>query len=331
MRPTILAGALAVLALAPAATSAATERYTSFWAFGDSLTDPGNLFALTGGAAPPSPPYFAGRFSNGPVWAEAVAGGFAGRGLAAGNFAHGGARAVLDDAVQGQPVDIPDLPDQVALFDAASDGRLGARPVAALWFGANDLFAALASGDPAVVAGAAAGAAAAVADGVGALAALGVADFVVLNQAPFDLVPRFALAGAPVAALAGGASDAFNAALAAELTGLGGGLDVAVIDVDAAVGALIADPGSLGLSDAVLPCLVPPSGGSPGSLCSPAELAGKVFFDPIHPTAAVHAAIADLARAEVAPVPLPPALAGMGAALALLALVRRRVGVPGRP
>jgi len=38
--------------------------------FGDSFSDTGNLFALTGGALPPGPPYSAGRFTNGNVWIE---------------------------------------------------------------------------------------------------------------------------------------------------------------------------------------------------------------------------------------------------------------------
>ena len=40
------------------------------YVFGDSLSDNGNLFDMTGGLAPPSPPYFDGRFPNGPVWVE---------------------------------------------------------------------------------------------------------------------------------------------------------------------------------------------------------------------------------------------------------------------
>jgi phospholipase/lecithinase/hemolysin len=41
--------------------------------FGDSLSDTGNLFAITGGALPPGPPYTAGRFTNGNVWVEYLA------------------------------------------------------------------------------------------------------------------------------------------------------------------------------------------------------------------------------------------------------------------
>ena len=38
--------------------------------FGDSLSDQGNLFELYNERVPVSPPYWQGRFSNGPVWAD---------------------------------------------------------------------------------------------------------------------------------------------------------------------------------------------------------------------------------------------------------------------
>lgn len=38
--------------------------------FGDSLSDNGNLYEFMNHQLPPSPPYFKGRFSNGPVWVE---------------------------------------------------------------------------------------------------------------------------------------------------------------------------------------------------------------------------------------------------------------------
>ena len=43
--------------------------------FGDSLSDSaGNLFALSNDVEPPSPPYDNGRFSDGPLWVETLAG-----------------------------------------------------------------------------------------------------------------------------------------------------------------------------------------------------------------------------------------------------------------
>lgn len=55
----------AALVAGAAAASPLADRYTPLWVLGDSLSDPGNVFELTGGERPASPPYFMGRFSNG--------------------------------------------------------------------------------------------------------------------------------------------------------------------------------------------------------------------------------------------------------------------------
>ena len=41
--------------------------YTGIYVFGDSLSDSGRLFAAT---QIPPPPYYQGRFSNGPIWID---------------------------------------------------------------------------------------------------------------------------------------------------------------------------------------------------------------------------------------------------------------------
>lgn len=41
--------------------------------FGDSLSDIGNSYDQTFGLLPPDPPYFEGRFSNGPLAVETLA------------------------------------------------------------------------------------------------------------------------------------------------------------------------------------------------------------------------------------------------------------------
>src|SRR5262245_30903975 len=152
--------------------------------FGDSLSDPGNAFALNGGitaSAPtygmdgisangipevvtlvPDAPYTSQRFSNGPTWVEllaaavglgayvqpAVAGALIGPdGGKAANYAVGGARASGSGPF--------DLGGQVSLY--LSDARNRASPDAlyVIAIGGNDIRAALTVADPSVVIGAA--------------------------------------------------------------------------------------------------------------------------------------------------------------------------------
>ena len=72
-----LAG-LASLALLVMAKLAFAGTFSTIILFGDSLSDTGNVFhatsAVPGTAAIPiSPPYFRGRFANGPMWIEELA------------------------------------------------------------------------------------------------------------------------------------------------------------------------------------------------------------------------------------------------------------------
>jgi len=62
-----------VLGLASMAAHAVTASYDALYVFGDSYCDVGNIFTATGGAEPAAP-YYDGRFSNGPIWLDHVAG-----------------------------------------------------------------------------------------------------------------------------------------------------------------------------------------------------------------------------------------------------------------
>jgi hypothetical protein len=48
-------------------------QFTQIVAFGDSLTDVGDVYLSTNGTFPAAPPYAAGRFTDGLVWVEQLA------------------------------------------------------------------------------------------------------------------------------------------------------------------------------------------------------------------------------------------------------------------
>src|SRR5262245_14581793 len=64
--------ALSLTALLLPSSAQARNPLTEVVVFGDSLSDTGNLFLASGGTVA-TPPYFNGRFSNGPVWVEVLA------------------------------------------------------------------------------------------------------------------------------------------------------------------------------------------------------------------------------------------------------------------
>jgi phospholipase/lecithinase/hemolysin len=73
--------------------------------FGDSLSDNGNLYTSDLGTLPKSPPYFKGRFSNGPTWAEVVADHFKDSNqIYSSNYAYGGESVLYHDNNLGYSV-----------------------------------------------------------------------------------------------------------------------------------------------------------------------------------------------------------------------------------
>src|SRR3984885_9413160 len=101
--------------LASMGAQAQTRSYDALYVFGDSYCDVGNLFLATGGAEPAAP-YYSGRFSNGPIWLDHVA-GFLGvplkpSALGGTDYAFGGAWVTQPLSVTG----VPSVPQQVGLY-----------------------------------------------------------------------------------------------------------------------------------------------------------------------------------------------------------------------
>lgn len=122
--------------LAPAA-------FSHIFVFGDSLSDTGNFYSLTGGYPPL--PYDNGRFSNGPLWVEYLAEDL---GLQLGpsdNYAMAGAMTGHGNSNDGfLGLIYPGLQDEIAAFLATPRGDADPQALYIVWAGANDLFVALA-------------------------------------------------------------------------------------------------------------------------------------------------------------------------------------------
>jgi len=125
------------MSLGPLVAHAVTPTYDAIYVFGDSYCDVGNIFIATGGVEPASPPYYDGRFSNGPIWIEHVAGGMhlpMLPALAGGtDYAFGGAFAT---APQGS---IPSVPQQVELYLSEHGGKADPKALYIIGGGGNDI------------------------------------------------------------------------------------------------------------------------------------------------------------------------------------------------
>src|ERR1051326_1783426 len=66
--PALAGLVLLSMALAGSQAQAKSQPFSHIVVFGDSLSDTGNYYQLSGGS--PAAPYAGGRFCNGPIWVE---------------------------------------------------------------------------------------------------------------------------------------------------------------------------------------------------------------------------------------------------------------------
>ena len=297
--------AAALCAFAPVAAMASSiGAFTDLVVFGDSYSDPGNAFFLTGGTIPDPALYPNGQFTNGDVWATKLGADF----LSGTNFAVGNAKAATDGDVS------PDLAAQIATFQAAAPA-LGPNPLAAIYLGSNDLREATSLEEAAVIIG---GAVAAIADGITALIGGGITEFAVFGLPNLGRLPE--ALGTPIAEDATLASLAFNATLQSALDGFSGVASVRYVDLFGLFETVLDDPDAFGFTNTTDACLLVE--------LDPTACAGDLgffFHDPVHATDAVHSLIAETFVAAVVPLPASGILlvGGLGGLL-LLGQVRSR-------
>jgi len=303
--------------------------YSSLVVFGDSLSDAGNVSLGTGGAIPGAP-YFAGRFSNGPNYADDLA---VRLGLSNAPSLAGGA----DYAFGGARTNSHFLGSNFGILGQVN-GFVGGLPPAdpnalyVVFGGANDIQDAISAS---LSSGLAAGQsmALAAADNIGSavqsLAADGALKFLVPNTPNLALVPRVSeLGSAAVSAIATNLALLFNNALANKLDALqfNLGIDITRFDTFSVLQDVVDHPGDFGISNVADRCYTGDdlnfSGG--GTICANPDQ--YLFWDGIHPTAQMHQILASgMARALGIPEPgtVFLLLLGLGAIAYARAVTRR--------
>jgi phospholipase/lecithinase/hemolysin len=304
--PEILLGVSATLAKLPALNfdhpltiDRGTHGFSQLVVFGDSLSDTGNFFNALGKVFPPTPPFFDGRLSDGPLWLEYLAPEL---GLTqTTNLAFIGATTGRDNVASltvGQNLgDLPGLQDEVDQFalTLAQAGLPQADPKAlyVVWAGAND-FLTLPTA-PLAALNAVLDSVENVAQSVISLAGLGAQTIVVPNLPNLGRTP-FAVAR-DLVAQGQIFSTTFNLLLQGTLGQLESelGVDLVQVDIYGLVESIAQRPSEFGFTNITQP-LIAAAAVTPG--VNPAEFA---FMDDFHPTTAVHQLIAEAVERAVQP------------------------------
>ena len=294
-----------ILALAFAGSSWAEARdfssrpITNLFVFGDSLSDSGNDFAT--GDGPPSPPYFEGRFSDGPVWVEVLApmlGLDIDFGIKvtddplANVQAFGGAQSGFG-SLSGDPGGVL---SQIENFTAAG-GSFERDDLIVIWIGANDYFSVVRANALKVVSN--------IGKAIRRLSELGGERFLIVNlpnlgDTPLGIETK-------TRDVLNFTTSAHNTLLRAKVDAFRrfSPLEVALFDVNATFKQVVANPEVFGFENVTKPCLIQTLGDPviPTGLCPRVgdsfDSTGILFWDLVHPTAAAHRQVAVAAHATL--------------------------------
>ncbi len=265
--------------------------FSNLVVFGDSLSDIGNI-AQAPFIHTPGPYYWNGRFSNGPVYAEAMATGLGlpalKRSTASGgnDFAYGGAKTTGT----GFPDNlfVKDIDDQVDKF--LSSRTADASTLYVIFAGANDLLDGQTNMSIPVNS---------LSGSINRLVTAGARQFLVFNLPPLGDTPRFNVNQSTLTQY-NTRTQQYNAALGSMVDGLrlsNPAVTVYQFDLAALVDQALANPLAFGLTnvtDSAAPGLQPGDTSYDTSRLVP-NPNQYLFWDDLHPTAAVHLILAHCA------------------------------------
>jgi len=323
--------------------SDALAGYSNLFVFGDSLSDSGNIAALTSERTPvpisgnsfiATFPYASGRYTNAQVWAQILASSL---GLSANPSLLGGTDYAFGGALTGPltpnsfPGGLlnpfpPSLGTQAAFFLSQYGPAI---PSGALYVvegggeNARDALTAAGScgGDPsciaAIIQSTTVGFVGDIKTIDSELEAAGAKNILVWDVPNIGATPAVLASGASASTLGTMIAATMNAALS---TAIGSDPDVKLFDIFGLMNDAIADPGAFGFTNVTDACAR-----FPACIADPSMY---LFWDGIHPTSATEAIISDAILTLV--VPEPSTLALLSVALLGLGFIRcvGRTAVP---
>jgi phospholipase/lecithinase/hemolysin len=283
--------ALFLLGGSGARASLDLQRFERVVVFGDSLSDNGNLFAITKGEDPPSPygvtfdgtnRTFPGRFIDGQNWVDylplisrqfptVIAYFKDPQRENATNFAVGGAVStdLLTSDAAGLPAQIP------TYLMAATSGKASPDDLYVIWIGANDFGAGIA---PEVTVEN-------IREGIAQLSEASAKTFVVINIPDISLTPDVKALGPATIQAAKEFVSSVNVLLEAELPpcALSHRVTIDLVDINRISVPVVLNPGRFGFTNSVGAAFDPSSG-----LVLVPDPNDYVFWDGFHPTTNVH-------------------------------------------
>jgi cholinesterase len=279
---------------------ASAGAYSNIFVYGDSLSDLGNIYTVSMHTIPLSPPYYMGRFSNGPLTVEYLANTLH---SPLTSFAWGGATTGVGNSGDGGSQltfgihNLPGMGTQVA-GSLAAVTPFAATSLFVVWGGPDDFISngTVSQGvmDMLMI--------------VGALQSVGATHILVPGMPDLGLTPLYIGLGGMQQANATAFSYAFDQALQASLP-----KSVMYFDTFGFMHLVVANPNAFGFTDVTDPCL---AGTTP--CLNPNQY---LFWDDLHPTTAADALLAgQFANA----VPEPSTFLMLGTGIAGLAGVLRR-------
>jgi outer membrane lipase/esterase len=313
---------LAVALAVYGGTAQAAPSFSQLLVFGDSLIDSGNAHFGSGllGIPDPTPTelgYYQGRFSNGYNFADYLSLTYAA--TPATSFLEGGTNFGVGGATAAySPTEVsPSFLTQLQVF-AGTMQPIAGDALVLVAFGGNDVRAVIADLGPVDFTPTLA----AMSFGLASLALAGAQHIVVTGVADMGALPVSQSFGSTATALATARSQALNAQIEALVSSLAlsSGANISFFDLFALEQSLRTAPAAYSLP-ALNTTATCQSGGAEAvhSGCS-----GYLYFDVIHPTTQVHAAIAGAIEEELAAVAEPKSWALLIIGFAFVAIQSSR-------